>query len=161
MTTKIPKQIDLITGWFYNRSMFSFFGHFLTVFITALKWCGQMRRRVGQQGGVGGGEQKCRNFTKDLTRVKKKVAQNSLGVVLFLNVLPSIINKETGIWPYFLIWQIFRRIASKSDICREEGSYVLLLRLQYLLNNEEIESESKKAGMRWICINILFKKEEI
>ena len=139
-----------------------------------------MRRRVGQQGGVGEGEQECRNFTKDLTRVKKKVVQNSLDVALFLNVLPSIINKETGIWPYFLIWQIFRRIASKSDICWEEGSYVLQLRLQYLLNkeeieserknaaicficiyiillkNEEIESESKKAGMRWICIYIYF-----
>ena len=55
-----------------------------------------MRRRVGQQGGVGGGEQKCRNVTKDLTRVKKKVAQNSLGVALFLNVLPRIIYKEDG-----------------------------------------------------------------
>ena len=83
--------------------MFSFFAHFLTIFITALKACGQMRRRVGQQGGVGEGEQECRNFTKDLTRVKKKVVQNSLDVALFLNVLPSIINKETGIWPYFLI----------------------------------------------------------
>ena len=53
-----------------------------------------MSRRVGQQGGVGGGEQECRNFTKDLTRVKKKVAQNSLSVALFLNVLPRIIYKE-------------------------------------------------------------------
>ena len=53
-----------------------------------------MRQRVGQQGGVGGGEQECRNFAKDLTRVKKKVAQNSLGVALFLNVLPNIVYKE-------------------------------------------------------------------
>ena len=81
--------------------MFSFFGHFLTTFITALKPCGQVSRRVGQQGGVGGGEQNCRNFTKDLTRVKKKVFQNSLDVALFLNVLPSIINKETGILAIF------------------------------------------------------------
>ena len=31
-----------------------------------------MRRRVGQQGGVGGGDQEYRNFTKDLTWMKKE-----------------------------------------------------------------------------------------
>ena len=66
-----------------------------------------MRRRVEQQGGVGGGEQECRNFAKDLTRVKKKVFQNSLSVALFLNVLPSIIYKEDRHLAIFFDMTIF------------------------------------------------------
>ena len=74
--------------------------------------------------------------------------------MLLLNVLPSIIYKEHSYLLYLAFFFdeiIICQGESESDIFYE-GSYVLQLCLRFLLTNEDIESESKKAAMCCICV---------